>query len=263
MAELMHHCLEIGITTFDHADIYGDYTNEGDFGLAFLQTGISRESVQLISKCGIQFDAKGRKNRVKHYDCSAGYITWSVERSLPMLRTDYLDMILLHRPSALMHPEEIGDAIMKLKAQGKIKAFGVSNFTASQIALLETVIPVQCNQVEFSLTQNPVMHDGTLDDCMINKRIVMSWSPLGSVFREHSKTSDGIKNALAPMLKKYGATADELLLAWIMRHPSTVHPVVGTTAKNRLSGAMKATRIDLDLQDWFILLEAANGYETA
>lgn len=261
MADHIYHCLETGITSFDHADIYGDYTNEADFGKGLSESKIPRENIQLISKCGIQFDAEGRKNRVKHYQYSKEYVIWSVERSLRHLQVDYLDMFLLHRPSPLMHPEEIGEAISVLQKQGKIKDFGVSNFTPSQISLLETVIPVTSNQVEFSLTQNDAMYDGTLDDCTVNNRVAMSWSPLGTYFRENGKVTERIKKTIEPMLQKYKATADQLLLAWVLRHPSQIHPVVGSTVKSRLEAAVKTTHIDLDLQDWFILLEASTGNE--
>ncbi|WP_289037466.1 aldo/keto reductase [uncultured Zobellia sp.] len=261
MIDVMTHCVENGITTFDHADIYGGYTTEEDFGNAFKEAGIDREKVQFISKCGIQLDAEARKNNVKHYNYDSEYIIWSAEQSLKKLNTEYLDMLLVHRPSPLMHPEAIAKAISKLKKQGKVKSFGVSNFFPSQIALIESVIPVEGNQVEFSLTENKVMYDGTLDDALANKRMAMSYSPLGSYFRKDDEVSKRIKNAMIPMLEKYEATEDQLLLAWVMRHPSNVFPVVGTATKSRLSAALEATKIEMDKTDWFVLLEAANGYE--
>ena len=263
MIALMNHCVENKITTFDHADIYGDYTNEEDFGKAFSKSSIKREDVQLISKCGIQFNVKERSNRVKHYDYNASYIISSVERSLKMLQTDYLDLLLLHRPSPLMDPSEIAEAIDKLKIEGKIKQFGVSNFSPSQIQLIEKEIQVEANQVEFSLSSNGVMNDGTLDDCVTFDRLAMSWSPLGSYFREDSKANLRIKTVLADLTKKYGATEDQLLLAWILKHPSIIHPVVGTATPQRLKLAMDAVEIDMELQDWFILLEANEGQEVA
>ena len=263
MIALMNHCVENKITTFDHADIYGDYTNEEDFGKAFSKSSIKREDVQLITKCGIQFNVKERSNRVKHYDYNASYIISSVERSLKMLQTDYLDLLLLHRPSPLMDPSEIAEAIDKLKIEGKIKQFGVSNFSPSQIQLIEKEIQVEANQVEFSLSSNGVMNDGTLDDCVTFDRLAMSWSPLGSYFREDSKANLRIKTVLADLTKKYGATEDQLLLAWILKHPSTIHPVVGTATPQRLKLAMDAVEIDMELQDWFILLEANEGHEVA
>ncbi|MEP2056753.1 MAG: aldo/keto reductase [Maribacter litoralis] len=263
MIELMNHCVENNITTFDHADIYGDYTNEEDFGKAFAKSGIDRDNIQLISKCGIQFNVKERSNRVKHYDYNKDYIIKSVERSLKMLQTDYLDLLLLHRPSPLMDPSEIAEAIDQLKNEGKVKQFGVSNFSPSQIQLIEKNNKVEANQVEFSLTSNGVMKDGSLDDCIVNDRLAMSWSPLGSYFREESKANFRVKEVLAKLTKKYDATEDQLLLAWILKHPSKIHPVVGTATPQRLKLAMDAVAIDMDLQDWFILLEANEGHEVA
>lgn len=263
MIELMNHCLKNNITTFDHADIYGDYTTEEQFGKAFTESSIKRENIQIISKCGIQFDAEERSNKVKHYDYNKDYIIWSVERSLKMLRTEYLDMLLLHRPSPLMNPSEIAAAISKLKKEGKIKQFGVSNFTPSQIKLIEKETKVDANQVEYSLSSNEVMNDGALDDCIINERLAMSWSPLGNYFREESQANKRIKNVLSDLTKKYNATEDQLLLAWILKHPSKIHPVVGTATPKRLKLAMDAVNIEMELQDWFALLEANEGNEVA
>ena len=263
MVRLMDHCIDLGITTFDHADIYGDYTNEGQFGKAMAESAIARKNIQLISKCGIQFDAKGRQNIVKHYDYRKNYIIESVERSLKMLKTDYLDLLLLHRPSPLMDPMAIVQAIEPLKKSGKIRQFGVSNFTPSQISVLEKELPVEANQVEFSLTANDVMTDGTLDDCIIHNRLAMSWSPLGSYFKEEALVNKRIKKVLQHFAKKYNATEDQLLLAWILKHPSNIYPVVGTATPKRLKLAMEALNIKMELQDWFILLEAKEGHEVA
>lgn len=261
MAKLIHHCLDEGITTFDHADIYGGYSTEAAFGKAFEESGLNRGAIQLISKCGIQMVDDSRENVVKHYDYSKEYIIRSAEQSLKNLKTDYLDLFLLHRPSPLMHARPIFEAISKLKEEGKIKSFGVSNFNPSQIALLETGTPVEGNQVEFSLTANAAMYDGSLDDCVTKNRMAMSWSPLGSFFREDNAQTERIKKAMKPMLEKYNAKADQLLLAWILKHPAGVHPVVGTTSKERLRTSMEATQIELKLEDWFILLEASKGHE--
>ncbi len=260
MASLIHHCLELGISTFDHADIYGGYSIEADFGKAFAESKTNRENVQLISKCGIQIVCESRENIVNHYNYSKEYIIWSVENSLKNLKTDYLDLLLLHRPSPLMDSEEVAKAVSTLKEQGKVLQVGVSNFTPSQMKLMETSIPVSANQVEFSLTSNSVMYDGTLDDCITNKRLAMSWSPLGSFFRENTQQTQRIQSELEPMTKKYKATEDQILLAWIMKHPSRIHPVVGTTTKHRLADACEAVDINLELEDWFILLEASLGH---
>lgn len=263
MENRIQSCLALNISTFDHADIYGDYTTEEQFGRAFSACGIDREDIQLISKCGIQLNAKSRNNTVKHYDYGSEYIIRSAERSLRSLQTEYLDMLLLHRPSPLMQPDEIAAAITLLKKEGKIRRFGVSNFNSAQIALIETMIPVESNQIEFSLTSNGAMDNGTLDDCMVNKRLAMSWSPLGNYFKENSMQSKRIKKAIKPLCKKYAATEDQLLLNWVLKHPAEVHPVVGTTDAVRLGLAMKALTIEMELEDWFKLLEASNGHAVA
>ncbi|MGI9550792.1 MAG: aldo/keto reductase [Aurantibacter sp.] len=258
---LMHHCLELGISTFDHADIYGNYTMEAEFGNAFKDSGISREKIQLISKCGIQKISENRSTELKHYNYSGSHIIWSVEHSLKNLKTDFLDLLLLHRPSPLMSPQEIGEAIFKLKKEGKIKRVGVSNFTPSQIALLETIFPITTNQVEFSLTENTVMYDGSFDDCITQERLAMAWSPLGGFFKEDNAQLRRINKVVKPLLKKYDVTADQLLLAWILKHPVHIYPVVGSTAKERLKKSVEALEIELELEDWFRLLHASQGHE--
>lgn len=260
MMKLMNQCVEMGITTFDHADIYGGYENETDFGAAFFESGIPRERIQLISKCGIQM-IQGRNNKVKHYQYDANYIVWSAEQSLNKLKTEYLDLFLLHRPSPLMVPDEVAKAVEKLKKDGKINKFGVSNFTPSQIALLETAVDVEGNQVEYSLTHVEPMEDGTFDDCISNNRMAMAWSPLGSFFRDGNEQKRRISEALKGLVKKYNADESQLLLAFILKHPVGVRPVVGTTNKDRLSASLEAAQLDMELQDWFVLLEASQGSE--
>ncbi len=261
MVGLMRQCLELGITTFDHADIYGGYTNESEFGKAFSQSGITRESVELISKCGIQNPCEARPMAVKHYQYDAAYIVHSAEQSLKNLHTDYLDLLLLHRPSPLMDPSEVGEAFGRLKDSGKVRAFGVSNFTPSQIALIETAVPVEANQFECSLTARQALYDGVLDDCIIRRRTAMAWSPLGSYFREDDACKARIAEVMGGMCEKYGASESQLLLAWLMRHPAGIHPVVGTTDAGRLAEAVAATQLELALEDWFVLLVAAQGHK--
>ena len=253
--------LEAGITTFDHADIYGEYTTEHQFGKAFAKSGIERERIQLISKCGIQHDEGTRDNGIKHYNYSKEYIIWSVEKSLKDLHTPYLDLLLLHRPSPLMHPNEIAAAVSVLKESGKILDFGVSNFSPSQLSLLDNKTAVSVNQIEFSLTQHSAMHNGVLDQLLQKKILPMSWSPLGSLFKEVTKTNTRIKKVLDTFTNKYNATEDQILLAWILKHPSGVIPVVGTTSKVRLQNAVKALDIELDLEDWFTLLVECQGHK--
>ncbi|RAJ12086.1 aldo/keto reductase [Olleya aquimaris] len=262
MINLMHHCVETNITTFDHADIYGDYSTEKDFGNAFAESHIDRNQIQLISKCGIQYLGEARpENKVKHYNYSKDYIIWSAEQSLKNLKTDYLDVLLLHRPSPLMQVEEVAEAVSTLKQQGKIKDFGVSNFTPSQIDLLSKSVNVKVNQIQFSLTQHTAIHNGSLDHMQLHNIQPMSWSPLGNVFKEDTEQTRRIHKQLGALLQKYNATEDQLLLAWIMKHPANILPVVGTTNPKRLTDAYAATSIDLELEDWFLILVACQGHK--
>lgn len=261
MIAQMNLTLEAGITTFDHADIYGDYTTEQQFGTAFFESGIERESIQLISKCGIQNQGELRDNKIKHYSYSKEYIIWSVEKSIKDLKTDYLDLLLLHRPSPLMHPDEIAAAISELKEQEKILDFGVSNFTPSQVNLINSKTPISVNQIEFSLTQHTAMHNGTLDQLLQQEILPMSWSPLGTYFKEQNKANTRINKVLDNLTKKYNATEDQVLLAWILKHPSKVSPVIGTTNKTRIENAVKALKIDLELEDWFTMLVEYQGHK--
>ncbi|MEY8781714.1 aldo/keto reductase family oxidoreductase [Allomuricauda sp. XS_ASV26] len=260
MVELMHHSMDCGLTTFDHADIYGGYSTESEFGKAFAESGIKRENVQLITKCGIQL-TDGRNNKINHYQYDKQYIIESAEESLKKLNTDYLDFFLIHRPSPLMQPEEMAEAAQHLLQSGKINRFGVSNFTPSQVAMLEKWMPVEGNQVEFSLTHNNPMYDGTFDDSIGNKRMAMAWSPLGSFFRETDEQTERIKEVMNPLLDKYNANESQLLLAWILKHPAKVHPVIGTTNKERIEQSAAAVNIELELQDWFALLVASQGHD--
>lgn len=261
--DLMQHCIEQNITTFDHADIYGDYTTESDFGHAFAESDIERDHIQLISKCGIQLISEHRNNSVKHYNFDSNYIIKSAENSLKHLKTDYLDLFLIHRPSPLIEPDEIAEAILDLKERGLIKEFGVSNFTPSQVELISKSVDIVTNQIEFSLTQNTAMHNGSLDHMMTKNITPMAWSPLGNVFREDTEQTRRIHKQLGELLNKYNATEDQLLLAWILKHPSHIHAVVGTTTKKRITDAAKAVHIELELEDWFKILEACQGHEVA
>ncbi len=261
MQGLIQNCMDIGIHTFDHADIYGAYSTEKEFGNAIVDMKLNRENYQLISKCGIQYLCDNRDNTVKHYDYSKDYILWSVDQSLQNLRTDYLDLLLLHRPSPLMDPKEIAEVVELLKKKGKIKSFGVSNFSASQMDLIGLRTDVAVNQVEFSLSQFSAMHNGTFDYMISNGVGAMAWSPLGMIFKESNEQTQRVKEAMEPLKKKYNATADQLLLSWIMKHPAYVHPVIGTTRIDRLKRAKESEQITLDLEDWFLLLVASQGHK--
>jgi len=259
MIELMNSCIETGITTFDHADIYGGYTTEASFGKAFGESQIKREEIQLISKCGIQKQSGNRNTTIKHYDYSKSHIVESVENSLKNLKTGYLDLLLLHRPSPLMQVDEISEAIEKLKSEGKILDFGVSNFTPSQTDLIQTKIKINYNQIEFSVTHFEPMLDGSLDHMQTNQIKPMCWSPMGSVFKEIDEKSIRIKKLAMKLSTKYNVEIDVLLLAWILKHPSGILPVFGTADKNRIANLMKATEVNLELEDWFAFWTESAG----
>jgi predicted oxidoreductase len=259
MIATMQCCLENGISTFDHADIYGGYTTEAAFGNTFSASNIKRESIQLISKCGIQYTTENRNNTIKHYDYSKSYIIWSVEQSLQNLQTDYLDVLLLHRPSPLMLVDEIAEAVEYLKKEGKIIAFGVSNFTPSQTDLIRSKTTVDYNQIQFSATDLDAMLNGSLDHMQVHTIRPMAWNPLGSVFKSEDEKSKRVAIQGKALAEKYEVSLDVILLAWILKHPSGIIPVCGTTDIKRISQLMQATSIALELEDWFSLWIASTG----
>lgn len=263
MENMINVCLENKITTFDHADIYGDYTTEADFGKAFSSSNIDREKIQLISKCGIQMVTENRNYTIKHYDYSKEYIIWSVENSLKNLQTDYLDILLLHRPSPLMQANEIAEAVLKLKSDGKINDFGLSNFTSSQTELIRQKTEVLYNQVQFSATNFEPMVDGSFDYMQANKIRPMSWNPLGSVFREDIPQTRRLKKLLATLVSKYHLGSDSILLSWILKHPAQVIPIAGTVNVARIQSLMKAVELVLDQEDWFAIWTASMGDDVA
>ncbi|WP_348799294.1 aldo/keto reductase [Flavobacterium adhaerens] len=261
MISLMNLCLQNGITSFDHADIYGGYTTEKEFGHAFSESKIDRNKIQLISKCGIQLIADNRNNSIKHYDHSKAHIIASAEQSLKNLQTDYLDLLLLHRPSPLMQADEIAEAVAQLKTEGKILSFGVSNFTTSQSDLIETKTKINYNQIEFSLTQLNPMLDGTLDHIQMNSITPMCWSPLGTIFKNNDERAQRILKIANQLAQKYNVTNDIILLNWIMKHPSGILPVCGTSDKDRLINLMQSTSFEMELEDWFKLWTTSLGNE--
>ena len=260
MQHLIHLFLENGITTFDHADLYGGYTTEAAFGKALTSSKIDRKNIQLISKCGIQHVSENRpENVVKHYDYSKEYIIWSAENSLKNLQTDYLDVFLLHRPSPLMQADEVAEAVEKLKEAGKILSFGVSNFTSSQTELLRQKTEVSFNQIQFSATNHEAMLDGSLDYMQLHKITPMAWNPLGVVFRENTEQTQRLKLLFSKLVDKYHVGADLILLAWILQHPANILPVAGTINVSRIQQLMKAKSLVLDTQDWFAIWTESMG----
>ncbi|NDG54268.1 MAG: aldo/keto reductase [Flavobacteriia bacterium] len=251
--------IELGLNRFDHADIYGDYTTESEFGVALKQSNVARQNIELITKCGIQM-TKGRPNRVKHYQYDSQYIIESAERSLKNLGTDYLDLFLLHRPSPLIDTEEVGFAVAKLLGQGKIKSFGLSNFLPHQVDSIMRFAPVEANQFQCSITHTDAMYNGILDQAKQLNVEPMAWSPLGSLFKNiQDPIVARIRESAIDLLDKYDTDLAGLALAFLAKHPSKISPVVGTTKLDRLADAKKGFETELELEDWFILLEAAKG----
>ena len=265
MEKLIDTCLEVGITTFDHADIYGHYTTEAAFGAALGHRQGWRSQMQLISKCGIRLVCPQRpENTLKSYDLRKEYIIASAEQSLRNLGTDYLDLLLVHRPSPLMQADEVAAAIAQLKSQGKVLHFGVSNFTPSQFNYLHNVTPLVTNQVKASLLHPEPCFDGTFDQCLQHRIRPMAWSPLGGLFGRTDEAALRTTDKLAEIGSHYGSPgADLLLLAWLLHHPAGILPVLGTARPERLRGVVKALEIDLTDEHWFALLEAARGREVA
>ena len=256
MCQLISESFDSGINSFDHADIYGGYTTEESFGDAFIDTGIKREDVFFISKCGIMYPSKKLPIKTKHYDYSEDHIIKSVNNSLKYLQTDYLDCLLLHRPSPLMDINIIGNTIKGLIKSGKIKSFGVSNFTADQMDMFKGKVEILYNQINLSLTHLDHMFDGTLEYMQANKILPMAYSPLGSYFKEENNK---IKKVVESLKDKYSCTDYQLLISWLLKHPSKVYPVIGTTKSDRIKKSMKSLKIEIELIDWFELLEASVG----
>ena len=259
MSQKIEQIVDLGVTTFDHADIYGDYTTEEAFGKAFRQSLINREDIQFISKCGIQLHNENRKTYIKHYNYDISYIINQVELSLKNLKTDYLDLFLLHRPSPLMREDDILEAITKLQKDGKIKNFGVSNFTPQQIDFLAQSLDISANQIQCSLTHYKPFEDDTLFYHQQHNILTMAWSPLGDLFKidEYSE----LQQALEEISEKHNCTTTQIALAWLRKHPANIYPVIGTTKTERVQESVESLSINLDLQDWFELYEASRGRE--
>jgi len=236
--EFIEGCLELGLKDFDHADIYGHYTTEAEFGAVLKQNPSLRQRLQLTTKCGIKMLSENRPDhQLKSYDSSKEHIISSAERSLKNLGTDYIDVFLTHRPDLLMEPDEIAEAFTKLKDEGKVLHFGVSNFSRSQFKLLYQRIPLVTNQVEASLLHLDAFHNGTLDVCLQYGVRPTAWSPFGggALFSTlPSERTLQIRDAASKLEVKYDATLDQILLAFLIRHPSGLIPLLGTTKLSRI-----------------------------
>lgn len=255
--------LAAGITTFDHADIYGNYSCEALFGEALKQQPGLRNKIELVTKFGIKLISDKRPaHRIKHYDTSKEHAVQSVENSLQALHTDRIDLLLIHRPDPLMNPEEVAAAFTLLKQQGKVLHFGVSNFTVTQFEVLQSYLPfpLVTNQVEISLYKHEALFNGITDALQKHRVRPMAWSPLGGgKFFENEQ----VNLVLEQLGKRYHATSTQVLLAWLLKHPAGIFPVIGTTKDERIAEAAKAVTINLEKQHWFELLRSVTGREVA
>jgi len=258
-------CLAQGITTMDQADIYGGYTAEAVLGNALKAAPGLRDKLEIVTKCDIVAPAgRHQAARVKHYDTSAAHITASVEASLSDMGTDHVDLLLIHRPDPLIDPDETGPALDALVASGKVLAVGVSNFRPWDISLLQSSMEnnLVTNQIEMSLLATDTFVNGDL--AYLQERMVppMAWSPLGG-----GRLMDGSKPELLAALKRIGVEhgVDEtaVAVAWLLRHPATILPVMGTNSLDRIARIADATKVDMDRQTWFELYTLAIGREVA
>lgn len=265
LARLIQHCVEIGITSFDHADIYGDYQAEAHFGAAFKKTGLTREKIQIITKCGIRKISSHRPdNRVHHYDSRPVHILRSVDASLKALGTDYIDLLLIHRFDPLMNAMETAQCLDKLVASGKILSYGISNFSNDQWNLLQSFAerPIVTNQIQCSVMYLDPLLDGSLDQAQKMKARPLIWSPLGGGNLFHPK--DERAQRLGAKMKEIGQHhgIDDIgivALAWLLALPSRPLPILGTGRLDRIQSYAKAASIKLDKQDWYAIWEASIG----
>ncbi len=257
--------LDEGYNHFDHADIYGGGHCESLFGELLTElkqeTPDIREQLIITSKAGIRRDPQ-------RYDFSPDYLITSVENSLKRLNVDYLDMFLLHRPDYLFNAEQVAQTFEQLKTSGKVKHFGVSNFTPSQVNLLQSALsePLLVNQVEINIHNINSMIDGGLDQCQQLDITPIAWCPLGGVVypawgNTFSPADEKrIELELARQAEQYNCEPWQLILAWLLKHPANICPIIGSTTPARISAAKQALSIAYSHADWYRLLEARNGF---
>ena len=262
----LHRCVELGITTIDTAEIYGGYAVEEVLGQAIALTPGLRGKLELISKSGIYIPHKTAPGvRVGHYDASGQRLVKSVERSLQLLRTERIELFLVHRPDWLTHVDDTAEGLNQLVASGKVANVGVSNYSPSQFAALSSRMaqPLVTNQVEFSLLHMDPIFDGTFDQCQEKANHPMAWSPLagGKLFDPSHEAAIRLAKEAAILAPRYGnATLEQLAYAWVMAHPSAPFALVGTNRIDRIDSAAAAAEITLSREDWFALWVAAKGH---
>ena len=258
--------LALGITSFDHADIYGGYRVEALFGDALAAAPGLRQRLQIVTKCGIKLVSEQRPaHRNKSYDSSRAHVMASVDASLRALRTDHIDLLLMHRPDLLMNPDELGDTFRHLLAAGKVLHFGVSNHTPGQVAMLRKRHPVATQQIEFSPLQMQALADGTLEQCVDLRMRPMIWSPLsrGRLFSGQGEQVQRVHAALAELGAQQGVSVATMAYAWILRHPSRPWPITGSGRLQALQEAVAALKVAFSSEDWYRVWAASIGHDVA
>ncbi len=268
LEQFIQACIEFGLNDFDHADIYGDYTTEEDFGKVLKGKSSLRDQLKLTTKCGIKMISGNRpSHKIKSYDSSADHIIASAERSLKNLHTDRIDLFLIHRPDFLMNPVEIAKAVDQLKGDGKILHFGVSNFSNSQIKMLNEYVNIENHQVEASPLFLDPFKDGTFDVCWKRNIVPTIWSPFGggALFDQsiEDERTIRIRGAISVLCEKYSATKDQIILSWLRSHPLGLIPILGTSKISRVGDAVKALEISITREEWYMIWEASTGHEVA
>ncbi|HTL57471.1 MAG TPA: aldo/keto reductase [Candidatus Limnocylindrales bacterium] len=262
---------EAGYTLFDNADIYCGGEAERILGSVLKEVSGMRDRVLIASKCGIRPAGSPQPGSPQRYDFSAEHIRYSCEQSLKRLGIEQIDLYMLHRPDYLADPEEVAKAFTDLKAAGKVRYFGVSNFRPSLVTALQVAcsLPLVVHQIEISLAKLDAFTDGTLDQCLIEKITPMAWSPLAagligagaSRLLPSQKTYqvDKFLAALDGLAKERGASRVAVALAWLLKHPSKIQPIVGSISPERIRDAAKADQLELTREEWYRLLLAARG----
>lgn len=259
-------CLEMGVSSFDHADIYGGYGVESLFGDALRLQPSLRDRMELVSKCGIKLVSPQRpQHSIQHYDTSAAHIVASVEESLRQLGTDRLDLLLIHRPDPLMDFDEVAHTFDSLRQAGKVLHFGVSNFSRHQFEALDRRIDLATNQVEFSPLHTEPMFDETFDGLHDNGVAPMIWSPLagGRLFHGGEAHADNLRLVIKGIADELGQPFASVVFAWIMQLPCRPIPLTGTGRIEAIAVAVAGTGFTLSRPDWFKILRAARGHEVA
>ena len=255
--------LDLGVTTVDHADIYGGYQCEAAFGEAMKLAPHLREKMQIVTKCGIATTARA-ENALGHYITDSAHIIASAEESLKLLATDHIDLLLIHRPDPLMDADDVADAFKKLHHSGKVRHFGVSNFTPSQFSLLQSRLPftLATNQVEISPVHQPLLLDGTLDQLQQLRIHPMAWSCLGGGRLFNDDAFQPLRNELAVIAEELNAQSiEQVVYAWILRLPSQPLPIIGSGKIERVRSALAAEQLAMTRQQWFRIRKAALGYD--